>query len=1009
MAVFYDLKSKNAWKRIEELYNKGLLSREGADNFAWAINEIAQFRVRTHMHYGSENEKVYYQPQSEYETFQWSSGNYYVLEKADLKKISTIFQFILPVYQAAKRFCETYGQVNPFKDSQLMVEGFEERSESLILARDFHAAKELCINVLALDPTNIKILTRLGLVFQTLSQYAEATDYFKKSIEEFERKFLKTQDQWNDKIAMGYITLLQHLAQSLLNNPSETLSSAEKAIRCYKKYVKEERPLLASLYVTMSMPLIRDNKFKDAIYYLEEARRIHSRFDILENTFEFSSALTNLGYVYTKVKNYVAAIDCFKHAIALGGSNGGIRLVHLGIALAQSGKALEGIEKLKEALVIQEKNFGKVNADVATTLSHLGHTHHMIQDYKHALFYFKQELYVNQQIYGFWHETNIEHWNNLAEVANSAQNYDEALIYYKSTLEVKIKCFGKNDPRLILTYCDISRVEMTLKNYGTSIEYADKALSIFTEKNSVEYAAFLNFYGHLLQEKDPKKAIDILLQSWDLTKKFYGIKSLQAAQCLSNLGYIHQKINKTKEAISFYKQSYSIFLSLLGSSNASTKNIYNVLKILAPQGAKALDDNDAESKQVIQQATELFNSISLEEMPIAMDKTEGSFFVNKAKPQKDPQNQFIHETKNSNAEKDISYKIIQEISNNKENIEDLKRFYPFNPNLTDKSGNSLLHFAVETSNYKAMEFLCDKGANINLANDLGVPPLFHAASIEKLPFFLYLAKNGAQFNFKLKRNDFTFLHECAAFGNIEAIEFILKNNLIAIDALSKEGFTPLYMACQKGCLEAAKFLISRGANVNKQSFEGFTPISTAIMNNHSFVVYLLLDHQADISTKFDGENVIFIAIGLGCLDAVKVLTQRVPDMIHIPNDEGIKPIFHASNLGQAEIVSLLIEQGAEPVEKNKSSSCLQTATIKGHLEVVKILHKHTDKRNIRRCIYASICFKHDEILDYLLEHEEDAKNIVNFAFEASPPCYFTQLLLDPFMHSKNSYKKKRMF
>ncbi len=563
LAVFYNLKSKNSWDRIRELLQRGLLSPKGAENFAWAISEIARFRVKTHIHYGSENEKIFYKPQSDYQNYQWNSGNYYVLTEQDLEKISNIFRVLVPIYKAAIKFCETYGQVNLFQESQLIEEGFFAQAEALYSVRRLEEAKEAYKKGLALDPTNLLGLTMLGYIFLKLSLYDEAKEYYKKALEELERT--RGDHEYNEQTVPTYILLLTSLAETLTEkSPQEALSYLQTAHQLHEKYIKKETSHLIKIYIGMSLPLITKGDLASAIYYLEEAQRIYEdlkddadEYSIRQNSSEISSALNNLGYIYTQTSNYDSAIRCFHQAIELAGHNGGIRLVHLGVALAGAGREQEGIDKLKEALAIQEKIFGKVNPDVATTLSHLAHIYNKVKDYKTALLFSKQELYVNQSLYGVWDNTNIARWDNLGNIALSYEDFEQALICYQSELETAIQCKSEAI-RISSIYAKISTAAWKKGYHKVSIKNAKKALRLYEESVGEEdqnYSTLLSNFAFTLQHTNPKQGIALLMRCLDLNKKLWGNNHPQVARCMEKLGNFYTQLENRKEALDWYKKA----------------------------------------------------------------------------------------------------------------------------------------------------------------------------------------------------------------------------------------------------------------------------------------------------------------------------------------------------------------------------------------------------------------------------------------------------------------------
>lgn len=66
-----------------------------------------------------------------------------------------------------------------------------------------------------------------------------------------------------------------------------------------------------------------------------------------------------------------------------------------------------------------------------------------------------------------------------------------------------------------------------------------------------------------------------------------------------------------------------------------------------------------------------------------------------------------------------------------------------------------------------------------------------------------------------------------------------------VDAQNKEGYTPLGMAAQVGWLEGAQALLARKAKVDLANSRGETPLILAVQKRDLAMVRLLLGHGAD--------------------------------------------------------------------------------------------------------------------------------------------------------------------
>ncbi|HVU24087.1 MAG TPA: ankyrin repeat domain-containing protein [Opitutus sp.] len=88
-----------------------------------------------------------------------------------------------------------------------------------------------------------------------------------------------------------------------------------------------------------------------------------------------------------------------------------------------------------------------------------------------------------------------------------------------------------------------------------------------------------------------------------------------------------------------------------------------------------------------------------------------------------------------------------------------------------------------------------------------------------------------------------FMITAAAEGDVGAVKALLDHGIPA-DARNREGKTALYCAAVGGSSEIARFLISRGADVNAISLWGDSPLAVAIAEGHEDTAALLRAHGA---------------------------------------------------------------------------------------------------------------------------------------------------------------------
>ncbi|MFN3375486.1 MAG: ankyrin repeat domain-containing protein [Burkholderiaceae bacterium] len=120
-------------------------------------------------------------------------------------------------------------------------------------------------------------------------------------------------------------------------------------------------------------------------------------------------------------------------------------------------------------------------------------------------------------------------------------------------------------------------------------------------------------------------------------------------------------------------------------------------------------------------------------------------------------------------------------------------------------------------------------------------------------------------------------------GALKAAQALLASRMLNVNALNRNGESPLMMAALKGHVAEARALIARDADVNKT---GWTPLhyaATGTSAQQTELIALLIEHHAYI-------------------DAAS------------PN--GTTPLMMAAHYGTAEAVRLLLQEGADPTLRN---------------------------------------------------------------------------------------------
>lgn len=182
------------------------------------------------------------------------------------------------------------------------------------------------------------------------------------------------------------------------------------------------------------------------------------------------------------------------------------------------------------------------------------------------------------------------------------------------------------------------------------------------------------------------------------------------------------------------------------------------------------------------------------------------------------------------------------------------------------------------------------------------------------------------------------LNVAAANGDIRTIQRILAACGNA-NATGAEDMTPLHEASLHGQLEAVKFVIAAGADVNAKSrYNQETPLQSAAMGGNVEIVQLLLSLGAKIEAHGTyGWTPLHFASFYGKLDVVKLLLAHgaVVDARGRDNDT---PLDLAASAKHQDILELLVTAGASINSKRTDGwTPIHVAASSGNLAAVKSL------------------------------------------------------------------------
>nr|XP_019945349.1 PREDICTED: ankyrin repeat and SOCS box protein 9-like isoform X3 [Paralichthys olivaceus] len=150
-------------------------------------------------------------------------------------------------------------------------------------------------------------------------------------------------------------------------------------------------------------------------------------------------------------------------------------------------------------------------------------------------------------------------------------------------------------------------------------------------------------------------------------------------------------------------------------------------------------------------------------------------------------------------------------------------------------------------------------------------------------------------------SDWSPIHDAAFNGRVLTLQKLITQG-ICVNLNTLDRVSPLHGACVQGHEACVKLLMENGADVNGSTVDGKTPLTEACARGHMTCVSLLLQHGATpVGTSHSSSPIHRAAAkGAGVNNSVS----------------GDSPLHIAARLSHPELVSLLLDHGADRSLRN---------------------------------------------------------------------------------------------
>jgi len=181
------------------------------------------------------------------------------------------------------------------------------------------------------------------------------------------------------------------------------------------------------------------------------------------------------------------------------------------------------------------------------------------------------------------------------------------------------------------------------------------------------------------------------------------------------------------------------------------------------------------------------------------------------------------------------------------------------------------------------------------------------------------------------------VEEAAQIDDFAKVELLLESKADP-NRRSETGAFPLSLAVKRSHLKLSRMLLQAKSDVNQQDAKLVTPLHSAVFQNDSRVVQLLLMYKANVNTADRlGQPPVFFA---SSRDVVCSLINNEADLLHL-NKKGQSALHITAHSGAYEALAYLVEQGPMcnlvDLQDENGRTALHHAAVKGHQDVVSRL------------------------------------------------------------------------
>ncbi|MCE5255494.1 MAG: ankyrin repeat domain-containing protein [Spirochaetaceae bacterium] len=230
----------------------------------------------------------------------------------------------------------------------------------------------------------------------------------------------------------------------------------------------------------------------------------------------------------------------------------------------------------------------------------------------------------------------------------------------------------------------------------------------------------------------------------------------------------------------------------------------------------------------------------------------------------------------------------------------------FTPAVTaarDSNGDTVAHLAARKNLPDGLEYLRQKGADMEAVNAAKETLLHVAVRTDAADAVRYLISGGAFLSPRDINGDAPL--NVAVLSNAKTCLQVLVLSGVDLNTRNFTGEAPLHQAARTKNLDFVSYLVERGAALEVLDNRGLTPLALAAKEAQTAIVQYLLKAGAFVDARdYAGSTPLLHAVDVAQLDLVRALTQATADIL-AKNAAGDSPLLASMKKGPAVLRELL--------------------------------------------------------------------------------------------------------